>query len=113
MPAVILMVVMALSAMSTALDQVRCLDAARATARLLARGDSPERAITQGRALAPPGAELSVRQSGQDLEVRVVGHPGPALAWLGARATPQGSAVAAEEDDPSVTGSTLRPPVRP
>lgn len=113
LPAVILMVVMALSAMSTALDQVRCLDAARATARLLARGDSPQRALAQGRSLAPPGAELSVRQSGQDLEVRVVGRPGAALGWLGARATPQGMAVAAQEGDPAAIGSMVPLPVRP
>ena len=112
-PAVILVIVLALSAVSTAVDQVRCLDAARATARLLARGDSPQRAIAQGHTLAPPGAELSVSQSGGDIEVRVVGRPRAALAWLGARATPQGMAVAAREGDQSAIGPLFAPSVRP
>ena len=98
MPAVVLVLVLALSALSTATDQVRCTDAARATARLLARGDSPQSAVGQGRTLAPPGAVLTVRQSATDIEVRVVGQPAAGLAWLGAGAIPRGQAVAARED---------------
>lgn len=98
LPSVVLVLVVAWSALAAATDQVRCLDAARATARLLARGDASESALAAGRRLAPAGAVLTVRRSPVDVEVEVVGLPPPGLAWLGSHATPRGQAVAARED---------------
>jgi hypothetical protein len=98
LPSVMLVLVVAWSALVAATDQVRCLDSARATARLLARGDGSESALATGRRLAPPGAVLTVRRSPVDVEVEVVSHPPPGLAWLGSHATPRGQAVAARED---------------
>ena len=97
-PAVIVVVVLALAAISTVSDQVRCIDAARATARLLARGDPTDSALTEGRRLAPGGARFRVGGSGSEVTVTVLAPPRAGLGWLGARAAPGGHAVAARED---------------
>ena len=100
LPALVLVLVVALSAVTTVLDQVRCVDAARATARAAARGEASGAAIAQGRPLGPPGAVFAVSPSGGSVEVTVTSRPAPALRWLGARASPTGHAVAAREDVP-------------
>jgi hypothetical protein len=97
-PAVVVVVVLSLAAISTVSDQVRCIDAARATARLLARGDPADSALAQGRRLAPGGARFTVGRSQTEVTVGVVSRPRPGLGWLGARAAPSGHAVAARED---------------
>lgn len=101
-PTLVLVLFVALSALATVTDQVRCVDAARATARALARGDDQVAALSAGRRLAPPGAAFTVSGfgSGYGSEVVVVvrGTPAPGLGWLGARATPTGRAVAAKEE---------------
>jgi hypothetical protein len=101
-PTLVLVLFVALSALATVTDQVRCVDAARATARALARGDAHASALSSGKRLAPPGASFAVSGvgSGPGSEVTVVvrGHPAPGLGWLGARATPSGRAVAVMEE---------------
>jgi Flp pilus assembly protein TadG len=97
-PALIIVLVLALSAIETVTDQIRCVDAARATARALARGDGEGAALAVGRRLAPRHATFSVSRSEQEVGVVVRGAPAPALGWLGPRATPSGRAVAARED---------------
>ncbi|MBB5956718.1 Flp pilus assembly protein TadG [Saccharothrix tamanrassetensis] len=52
------------------IGQLRCTDAAREAARLVARGDSA-RASTAVAAMAPAGAELVVRQDGDTASVEV------------------------------------------
>ena len=100
-PTLVTVVFVALSALATVTDQVRCVDAARATARALARGDDQASALSAGRRLAPPGAAFAVSgggsDPGSDVTVVVRGRPAPGLAWLGSRATPTGRAVAAKE----------------
>ena len=101
-PTLVLVLFVALSALATVTDQVRCVDAARATARALARGDAQASALSTGKRLAPPGAsfEVSGAGSGPGSEVSVVvrGRPAPGLGWLGGRATPTGRAVAVLEE---------------
>jgi len=97
-PAILLMLVVALSAVATVADQVRCTDAARATARLVARGDPSAAAVGQGRQLAPARAQISVLAGPGTVEVTVTGHPAAALAWMGSRVVPRGRAVAALEE---------------
>lgn len=106
LPAVVLVLVLALSAIVTVTDQVRCVDAARATARELARGDGDGAALDVGRRLAPPGAAFPVSRSGREVSVTVRGRPPAGLRWLGSRATPTGQAVAAREDVGVVGGPT-------
>ena len=101
-PTLVLVLFLALSALATMTDQVRCVDAARATARALARGDDEAVAVAAGRRLAPSGAAFAVSsaRSGAGSEVLVVvrGRPAPGLGWLGTHARPTGRAVAAREE---------------
>jgi hypothetical protein len=49
---------------------VRCVDAARESARLVARGDRDE-AVPAGRRVAPPGARVELREDGGYVTARV------------------------------------------
>ncbi len=49
---------------------VRCVDAARETARIAAQGDSA-RAMTAGRSVAPGGADIAIRVDGERVVVTV------------------------------------------
>jgi hypothetical protein len=111
-PALVVVLVLALSAIVTVTDQVRCVDAARATARALARGDSEGAALDVGRRLAPPRSTFSVSRSDREVSVVVRGVPTAGLRWLGSRATPTGKAVAAREDV-AVPGGSLPLGARP
>jgi hypothetical protein len=79
--------------------QVRALDAARETARAVARGEDQATSLGLGRRVATDGAQISVHDEGDTVVVRVdapVRGPGGIFAFLPtyhARA----SAVAAEE----------------
>jgi hypothetical protein len=97
-PAIVFVVVIALSAVTTVIDQLRCVDAARATARSLARGDDQGTALAQGRRLAPPGTSFTVGGSATTVTVTTRARPAPALRWLGGALVPHGDAVAAREE---------------
>lgn len=81
--------------------QVRLVDAARETARAVARGESLEDAVALGARIAPDGAEISVTM-GETIRVRAssrVAGPGGVLDALPAsRLTAE--AVAAAEPGP-------------
>lgn len=79
--------------------QVRAVDAARETARALARGDDQAAAVARGLEVAPDGARVSIVRSGGEVRVTVTGRvegPGGLFAHL---PTPRvrSEAVAAEE----------------
>ncbi|MGH3623330.1 MAG: TadE family type IV pilus minor pilin [Sciscionella sp.] len=61
---------MVLSGVSAVLDQIRCTDAAREAARLVARGDSA-RATDAVHRIAPTRATLSVQVNGDEVTVTV------------------------------------------
>jgi Flp pilus assembly protein TadG len=67
-------VVFALGAVVVMLDELRCTDAARAAARLVARGDR-SRAKQAVQEIAPSGARLSVRMHGDEITVSVAAEP--------------------------------------
>lgn len=71
---------------SLSVAQVRVVDAARETARLVARGEPASLATSVGRRIAPEGARIRVAADSQGLlavEVRAeVSGPGSLLAWL-------------------------------
>lgn len=56
---------------SLGVTQIRVVDAARETARSLARDDPPDRALDLGRRVAPPGAAISVEREGERVRVHV------------------------------------------
>jgi hypothetical protein len=64
--------------LAVAAAQVRTVDAARETARALARGDDPERAVALGARIAPADSEVSVTRAAGEVRVTVSGQvPGP------------------------------------
>jgi hypothetical protein len=54
-----------------AATQVRVVDAARETARAVARDDSRASAVALGHRVAPDGSRISVRDDGETVVVRV------------------------------------------
>ena len=60
--------------------QVRTVDAARETARAVARGDDEGAAIARGRQVAPPGSTVTVSRGGGEVRVTVTGRGGRARA---------------------------------
>lgn len=65
--------------------QVRAVDAARETARAVARGDAVPAAVERGRQVAPAGSRVSVRDGGGQVTAVVVGRvsgPGGLFARL-------------------------------
>ena len=84
---------------SLGVAQVRVVDAARETARALAREDDPDEAIERGRRVAPDGARITVVTDGDDIEVTVkarVSAPGGLFDFPGFAAS--ATAVAAKEE---------------
>ena len=68
-----LMVVLGLSVGAVVIvdGQLRCVDAARAGARVLARGDTDAVAGQAAREVAPPGARVRLEHRGTDVQVTV------------------------------------------
>ena len=80
--------------------QVRAVDAARETARAVARGDSESEAVARGAQVAPPGSRVDVHDDGGQVTAVVVGRvagPGGLFARLPG-ATVSAQAVAAVEE---------------
>jgi len=86
--------------LSVGAAQVRTVDAARETARALARGDDEGAAVDRGQRVAPPGSTVTVTRGGGEVRVTVTGKvpgPGGLFAHLPAP-TVRAEAVAAEEE---------------
>lgn len=82
--------------------QVRALDAARETARAVARGEDTATGVGLGRRVATAGAQITVRDKGDTVEVTVdapVRGPGGLFAFVPAYHV-RASAVAAQEPGP-------------
>jgi Flp pilus assembly protein TadG len=73
--------VMVIAAVSAASAHLRCLDAAREAARLVARGE-PQRAQEIAAAVAPRGAAVDVRVTGDEVDVRVTAAAVPGIPGL-------------------------------
>lgn len=82
--------------------QVRTVDAARETARAVARGDSREAAVARGQRVAPPGARVTVYDDGDQVVAVVVARvPGPGGVFDRLPAvTVSAEAVAVSEESP-------------
>ncbi len=87
--------------LSVGAAQVRTVDAARETARAVARGDDEGAAIAVGERVAPAGVRVSVVSTGGRVVVRAAGRvpgPGGLFAFLpGAEVDAEAVAVAEEE----------------
>jgi hypothetical protein len=83
---------LALASIAAVTDQLRCTDAAREAARLVARGE-PDRARAAAEQIAPRGARVGIRVDGDAISVEV--HAVPAAGLLpGLRLTGRAFAVA-------------------
>jgi Flp pilus assembly protein TadG len=81
--------------------QVRAVDAARETARALARGDDQATAVERGLTVAPEGSHVAVSRAGGEVRVTVTGRvegPGGLFAHLPSPRL-RAEAVAADEDE--------------
>lgn len=91
LPAVVFVLALSLGALGLALDQIRCVDAARAGARAASRGDSPGAVILVASRAAPSRAVVTLGTSGDLVSVSVVSPPrvGTSLlpAWVRASST--------------------------
>ena len=96
LPGVVLVAVALLATGQAAIGEVRCTDAARAGARLAARGEPASAVAAETIRLAPPGAQVAVSRTGDQVRVSVSSPLGaPAPSW--ARLTMRASAVASVE----------------
>lgn len=85
LPALVAITIGLVWLLSVGLAQMRTIDAARETARALARGDAEAAARAVGQHVAPPGATLSVATSGGRVTVTAaaaVKGPGGLFAFL-------------------------------
>ncbi|MGQ0841581.1 TadE family type IV pilus minor pilin [Actinokineospora sp.] len=69
-----LVLALAIGGLSAVVDQIRCVDAAREAARLVARGE-PDRAHVVAGEIAPRGAEIRIRRTGDTVSVEVSAVP--------------------------------------
>ena len=97
LPAIVLLTVLCVSAVGAAALHVRCLDAARATAREIARGEPVGAAVAAARDRVPRTAEVRVVDRGDGLvAVQVTARAGLA-GWHRIGVAVGGEAVAAAE----------------
>jgi Flp pilus assembly protein TadG len=98
---------MVLAGVSMVLDQIRCVDAAREAARLVARGEQ-NRAADAVRRIGPPRATLSITTNGDEITV-VVQDPAGGSMLPGVHV--RGEAYAIQE--PTDPDPTAAAPVNP
>lgn len=94
LPSLVLVLAVALAAVDLGVAQVRCVDAARLGARLLARGEAAAPVLEEVRAAAPAGALVTTATTGGRVSVVVTGRPPATLRTLGRVAAPSATAVA-------------------
>jgi hypothetical protein len=87
--------------LSVGAAQVRTVDAARETARAVARGDDEAAAVAVGQRVAPDGVTVTVATEGGRVVARATGHvpgPGGLFSFLpGADVRAEAVAVAEEQ----------------
>lgn len=71
-PAVLLVLAMCLTGVGLAVDQIRCVDAARVAARAASRGEPPALVREAALAGAPEGSQVQIRRTGDQVWVSVV-----------------------------------------
>ncbi|MFI6981880.1 TadE family type IV pilus minor pilin [Embleya sp. NPDC050154] len=100
LPVLVLLTAVLVSGLGAAAAQIRCVDAAQAGARALARGEPMAVAQTRARAAGPAGARTEVSGGEGLVRFRVAAEVGvPGAAWAGVRFHVEHVAVAAAEDE--------------
>lgn len=98
LPALVLVLAVALAAVDLGVAGVRCVDAARAAARQLARGEPAATAVDEALRVAPPGSRVTTSISGGRVVVEVTGPLPQLLRPLGGLSPPRATATARLED---------------
>jgi len=104
-PAVLMVLALCLSALTLAVDQIRCVDAARAAARAASRGEELSQVHRVAQSLTPSGSSVSVSfvdAADAPHGVQVVVTAPRRMRWLPALPVP--SARAGAPLEPVVTG---------
>lgn len=99
-PVVVLVLAFCAAGISAGIDQIRCIDAARAAARSAARGDSASVSHQLALRAAPPGAGVEIHRDGGEVRVAVTARAG-GLGGLVAGWQLHAEAVAPVESAPS------------
>jgi hypothetical protein len=100
LPVLVLLTAVLVAGIAAGAAQIRCVDAAQAGARALARGEPDAVAAERVRALAPAGARTEVVTRDGLVHYRVVADVGPPGAWwAGVRFHVEHRAVAAVEGE--------------
>ena len=94
LPTLVLVLAVALAAVDLGVAQVRCVDAARLGARLLARGEPAAPVLREVRAAAPEGARVTTAFGEGRVVVVVAGVPPGTLRGIGLVPRPSSTAVA-------------------
>ncbi|HWS57494.1 MAG TPA: TadE family type IV pilus minor pilin, partial [Actinotalea sp.] len=100
LPSLVLVLAVALAAVDLGLAQVRCVDAARLGARLVARAEPHAVVLDEVRRAAPSGAQVVVATTGAHGTVTVTGRAPAVLRFLGVVDPPRATAVATLESAP-------------
>ncbi|HET9188423.1 MAG TPA: TadE family type IV pilus minor pilin [Acidothermaceae bacterium] len=100
LPALVVLLGVALWAIAVAGAQVRCVDAARDAARAAARGEPDAAVVAVATAAGPPGCDVVVSHRGDRVVVIVRARIGPASGPLSAIAAPVAQATAVAETEP-------------
>lgn len=102
-PVLLAVLALGLWLVGTVITNVRCIDAARDTARAVARGESLESARQLGERAAPPGATIAITRQDVTVRVEVVATASKPRGLLAAlpHPTPKATAVIQTEPDQS------------
>lgn len=81
-PVVVLVLACCAAGISAGIDQIRCIDGARAAARSAARGDTLEESRRLALRTAPSGATVEVQRDSSEVRVIVTAHAGGLGGWV-------------------------------
>lgn len=98
LPSVVLVLALCLVAVGAAVDQVRCVDAARVAGRAAARGDDASRVRALAAEAAPAGAHVAIDRVGGGVRVTVTARTG---AWGGLPGWQLGATAVTPVESPS------------
>lgn len=110
LPVLLVVLAAAVGVLACVAAQLRCVDAARAAARVAARGDDPALVQATGQRLAPPGARVAVGTSGDSVEVVVSAQVRPFGAALRRLPAVEVSGRAVAVVEPDLTAGTAGRP---
>jgi hypothetical protein len=97
LPTLVIVLASALGALDLGLSQIRCVDAARLGARLMARGEPSGGALAEVTEAAPDGARVRTTVGDGHVTVVVTADVPGVLSALGVIPPPEASAVARVE----------------